>query len=327
MKIPTSQPSIGPSALKYITKAIKANEIAQGPYVQLLERNFSKYTGFMHSLACSNGTTALFLALRALGIEDGEVIMPSLAFAAVADAVLMAGAKPVFVDITEMFDLDRDSVAERITKNTRAIISVDTYGVITDVKNLRQFNLPIIRDACESLGNTSNKDADLTVYSFFGNKVMTTGEGGMVCTDDLALAEKIKKLRNHGRVSGYIHEYRGTNARMSNITAALGVSQLEDLPKNLRARTKIFNWYGFPVNKPIAPWFAIARVEDKEKTVWVLKQNGIEARVGFYALHKMEPYRQKVSLPITDKMAGVLIMLPCYPGMTKQQVDYIKKHL
>lgn len=321
--IPLSKPHIGFKALKYIRSAIWQNEISKGEFIEKFEKDFSKFVGYKYASACSSGTMALFLALRALGIEDGEVILPSLTFAATADAVLLAGAQPVFADINERaLCLTAETVQKHITKDTKAIITVGLYGMPAKIGILKKFGVPIIEDAAESLGSDQKEKADISCYSFFGNKVLTTGEGGMACTSKMELKKKMDMLRNHGRISGFWHHMRGTNGRMSNITAALGFSQLEDLPKNLRKRRKILSWYGMSPKavELIAPWLMVARMRDKEKTVEFLKKNGVDARIGFYPLHTMPAFKQEKSLPVSEKLGQEIIFLPCYPDLTKREV-------
>lgn len=319
--IALSKPKLGKNALKYVTQAIKANQVSQGDFVPRLERNFAKFTGFKHASACSSGTMALFLALRAVGVEDGEVIMPSLTFAATADAVLMAGAKPVFCDLGPGTQMSESSVKRLITPKTRAIISVDIYGIPSSHDHLKIFKLPIIEDACQALGAKLHAGADITCFSFFGNKVMTTGEGGMCVTNDPKLKEKLDRLRNHGRMSGFWHEERGTNGRMSNIHAAIGLSQLEDLPKNLKKRRQILKWYG--ASTKTAPWLHCINTPDKEEKVKELQSKGVDARVGFYGLHEMPAYKQDGVFPVTELWSRYAVLLPLHPDMTKKDVARI----
>lgn len=323
--IPISKPAIGKNAIKYVARAIKRNDISQGDYIKKFEDKFAKYAGFRHAATCNSGTMALFLAIRALGIEDGEIILPSLTFAATADAVLMAGCTPVFADVDqETFCLSKRTIEPHVNRKTRAIITVGLYGKKPEIKELRCVTgAPIIEDAAENFTNHS-KEADVTCFSFFGNKLITTGEGGMVCTNSPTLDEKIRMLRSHGRITGYWHEMRGTNGRMSNINAAIGLSQIEDLPNNLKKRKEIFKWYGI---KDCAPWLAWRIVKDKNRTAKKLKQNGIDCRAGFDPLHKMPAYRQEVDLPETDKLAKSIVLLPCFPSLTKKEVNKIIKLL
>jgi perosamine synthetase len=326
MKIPLSKPQIGRSALRYIARAIARNEISKGEYVEKFEKKFAQFAGFKHAVSAVNGTLALYIALRALEVKQGdEVILPALTFAATADAIMMCGATPIFADIEgDTFSLDTASVEQYLTKKTKVILSVDIYGIPANVKRLRRFNLPIIADSCESLG-THRQDADITCFSFFGNKVMTTGEGGMACTDSPAFRDSMRMLRNHGRVTGFWHTMQGTNARMSNITAALGLSQLEMLPGMLKRRAKVLGWYG-PYTRKSA-WLLPRGVDDKERAVTLLNKRGIDARIGFYPLHIMPAYYQRKSLPVCEHIGNTVILLPLYPAMTKKEVDYIKRYL
>jgi len=326
--IPMSKPNIGASAQRYLSQALKRNEIAQGVFIKEFEARFAKFIGIKHATTAANGTLAVYLALRAIGIGKGdEVLLPSLTFAAPADAVLLTGAKPVFVDTdADSFSLDLASVAKYRTKRTKCILAVDLYGVPCDIKSLRRFKLPIIQDSCESLGAKVG-DADITCFSFFGNKVMTTGEGGMACTDSPRYKNFMDRYRNHGRASGYWHELSGINARMSNLTAALGLSQLEDLPANLRQRRKILGWYGFTNPQKVGPWVMWVRRPDKARVVARLNTHKIQARIGFHPLHTMPAYRQKKHLPGAERLGREIVLLPLFPQLTQKEVQYILSKL
>lgn len=329
--IPISKPKIGKGALANVQECFETNQIAQGRFIPLFEERFAAYANSKHAVATSNGTMALFVALRALGVEDGEVIVPTLTFGATADAVLMAGATPIFVDVDPVrMHLTARTVAGRISQKTKAIIVVDLYGIPAPISPLREFGLPIIKDAAESLG-ADIEHGDITCFSFFANKVMTTGEGGMCVTNDDHLAAAMRMLRNHGRKIGYWHERRGTNARLTNIQAAIGVSQLEDLPELLKARHENFSLYRkyLPmldglgtVADPIAPWFFIITVPAMLQTAMIerLKVCGIDARAGFKPLHRIPAYLQDVNLPIADEICDTVIMLPVYPGLQESEI-------
>lgn len=323
-----SKPHIGKNAYKYIKEALDANEISKGSFIKRLETKFARYTGFKYASSCSNGTMALFLALRAFGIEDkrSTVLLPGLTFAATADAILMAGGNLKFLDIfDDTFSLRSDGIDA-----DTAIVAVDLYGVPSDISYLKKYDLPIIRDACESLGAQSKEKADITCYSFFGNKVMTSGEGGMCCTDNKELYEKIEKLKNHGRLTGYWHELRGTNARMSNITAALALSQLEDIKANLGSRKQIFKWYYRELAdlQPMrlgAPWLFVLKVKNRDKIMQALTDAGFDSREGFKPLYQMPAYKQNIHLSNCEQLGNEILMLPCYPGLKHRQVQNICK--
>lgn len=326
MEIPVSKPYQSPKIALYVNKALKRNEIARGYFEGLFEAKFAQITGFKEAVAVSNGTMGLFVALRALGVENGEVIIPSLTFAGTIDAVLMAGAKPVFADCEDDGNISVNTASGLINKKTKAIITVGLYGRVPNSREINKLGVPVIEDACETLGVRSH-GADITVYSFFGNKLITTGEGGMCVTDYPDLALKMRKLRNHGRLEGYWHELRGTNARLANINCAIGLAQLESLPEILEQRYKIWEWYGKEREQGVAPWLMAWYVKgNKEKAVEKLKRAGIESRPGFYPLHKLPAYKQKISLPNTERLGKHTILLPLFPGLTKKQVTFILKH-
>lgn len=323
--IPLSQPSLSQGAWEHVKRALDRNEVSKGDYVELFERTFARYLGMQHASATSNGTMALYLGLRALGVGPGdEVILPALTFAASADAICLVGATPVCADIErETFSLDLQSVEKYVTPRTKALMPVDLYGRPSNIPMLRHFGIPIVQDSCESLGASGLGEADITCFSFYGNKVLTTGEGGMACTNSAPYKKRMDKYRNHGRNGGYWHEWQGTNARMSNISAALGYSQLIDLPKNLALRRQRLTWYGSN-GTGRGPWLMLASFPDKEVAVAQLQAQGIDARVGFYPLHLMPAYREHKSLPVAEELGRKLVLLPLYPALTEEEVTHIK---
>jgi perosamine synthetase len=320
-----TKPTKAKNARRYVLDCLEKNELAQGKYIKLFERKFARYTGHNHALAVSNGTMALYCALKAVGVAGGEVVLPALTFAATADAVIMAGARPVFADVDkDNWCITPKTVLKVITQKTKAIIAVDLYGKIAPVNELKKIGLPVIEDACEGLGGKIQK-GDITCFSFFGNKVMTAGEGGMCATDSNDLALKITKIRNHGRLSGFWHETQGTNARMANINAALGLAQLEEFPKNLKWRKEIFDWYG--IKDYGAPWLPYMAVKDNREAVKRLLGEGVEAREGFRPLYKMPAYEKKIRLPVSEWLGEHIILLPIFKGLKKSQVKKICKVL
>lgn len=328
ISIALSKPKISKSAEKYVLEALRTGMISKGPCVELLEQKFSHAVGYRFSSAVSSGTMALYIALKAIDVgRDDEVIIPALTFAATADAVIMAGATPVFADVDERaLCLSHETVKPHITPKTKAIITVGLYGMPAFIGSLKGFNLPIICDSAESLGSDQREFALMSCYSFFGNKVMTTGEGGMISTNTPELKKKIDLLRNHGRMLGsFLYTIQGTNGRMSNIQAAIGLSQLEDIGKNLEKRRQVLEWYGMSKSaiKFMAPWMMISRHKNRRKLLTLLREKGIEVRAGFYPLHKMPAYSQNISLPVSEKLGQEILLLPCHPDLTQSDIKKI----
>jgi dTDP-4-amino-4,6-dideoxygalactose transaminase len=325
-----------------------------------LEKNFAKFAGVKHAVAVNTGTAALHSAIVAVGIKQGdEVILPSFTFVATAEAVVLAGGKPVFADIdAETYNLS-PSVAEKlITKNTKAILPVDLYGFSADMKPMREIaekhNLALVEDAAQAHGATyagkpAGSFADAACWSLYASKNITTGEGGVTTTNNDQIAETLRMIRTHGEKAKYASLILGNNYRMSEIQAAIGNVQLEKLPSFLAKRrqnaqqlTKILE----KSSRLILPceskdrqhsWYLYtARLVDgmeteRNKIVDELKKKGIGAEVYYVnPVHQMPFYRENfgsAKLPETDKASKQVFSLPIHPGVTAEQVDYIGKTL
>lgn len=254
---PISQPSITEVELKYVASAVKSGWISSiGEYIGEFERRFAEFCNCRHAIAVSNGTVAISLALRAMHIGRGdEVIVPDLSFIATANSVLESGAKPIFADIeTDTLCLDPDDLIRRITPRTKAVIPVHLYGHPANMPRIseigRQFGLKVIEDAAEAHGASIQGQrvggfGDVATFSFYGNKIITTGEGGMVTTNDEELAERCRLLRDHAMSTQkrYWHTEPGFNFRLTNMQAAVGCGQLERSAELLSKRSQILNWY------------------------------------------------------------------------------------
>jgi perosamine synthetase len=241
--ISIASPLLNGNELNYVTDCLKTNWISsQGKYVKEFERQFELYHENFNAVAVSNGTVALHLALEAIGIgENDEVLVPNLTFAASVNAIIYAKAIPVLVDISkETLNIDLNKIENLITKNTKAIMVVHLYGSPCDMNSIieisKKYNLKIIEDCAEALGSYYyNRPVgvfgDVSTFSFYGNKTITTGEGGMVLFKDNEIAEKARVLRDHGmsKSKRYWHDFVGYNYRLTNIQAAIGVAQFERL--------------------------------------------------------------------------------------------------
>ena len=243
--IPIAEPLLEEEELNNVMEAVKSGWISsKGKFIPEFEENFARYCGVKHSVATSNGTVALHLALATLGIKEGdEVIVPTLTFIATANAVRYTGAKPVFVDSNpDYWCIDPEKIEGAITPKTRAIIPVHLYGHPCDMEAImavaKKHDLYVIEDAAEAhgaehKGRKVGSFGDIACFSFYGNKIITTGEGGMCLTDDEILAERMRILRDHGMNPGkrYWHDIVGFNYRMTNMQAAIGVAQLEKIDR------------------------------------------------------------------------------------------------
>ena len=254
MNIPVYKPSFDDKESKLVNEALNSSWISsKGKFINQFEKEFSKYTGISNSHSVTNGTVALHLALLALGIgKNNEVIVPSLTYIASVNCIKYTGAIPVFVDSDSYWQASICDIEKKITKNTKAIIVVHLYGFAAHIEEIRKIankhNIFLIEDCAEAIG-TKVKDmhvgnfSDISTFSFYGNKTITTGEGGMVCTNNEFLAKKIYQLKTQGLASGkeYWHEIIGYNYRMTNLCAALGLAQINKVNKFLEKKKLFLN--------------------------------------------------------------------------------------
>lgn len=354
--IPISQPSITEKEIAYVTDAVRSTWISSlGKYIDQFEAEFARFCGTDHAIAVSNGTVAIHLALIANGIGPGdEVIVPNLSFVATANAVLHAGAKPIFVDI-DPFNLciDPASIEKAITSRTKAIMPVHLYGHPADMRRITEIanahQLIVIEDAAEAhgamaYGKTVGSWGKCATFSFYGNKNITTGEGGMITTNDESLNLKCRYLRDHAmsKERRYWHTELGFNYRMTNIQAALGCAQLERVDALMEKRAQLYDWYlkrlsgteGIQLNRTsswatnsywlvcmeYASW---KREEDRDQFIQRLKAKGIDSRPYFYPMTHMPYLRTEVNTPVTESIYLRGINLPTYYDLTEDQVDLI----
>lgn len=352
--IALAHPQLDGNEYKYLMDAFLSTWISStGKYVTQFEENFSKYCGVTYGVATSNGTTALHLALAALGIGKGdEVIVPDLTFAATINAVLYTGATPVIVDIEEdSWCISPDEIIKAITPNTKAIIPVHLYGQPCDMEQIckiaKEHQLYIVEDCAEAHGaEWKNKKVGsfgiISCFSFFGNKVITTGEGGMCVTDDKNLYEKMRILRDHGmsKERKYYHEVIGFNYRMTNLQAAIGVAQIERINQVLAWRTELEKQYRECISdsdkimiqrndlanrKKIAWLVSILVDEDKRDSVLKeLKNQGIDVRAFFVPLSEMDIYKDYARECSRSKQISKMgLNLPTTYEMDKKKIKNI----
>ncbi|MBN8633684.1 MAG: DegT/DnrJ/EryC1/StrS family aminotransferase [Anaerolineae bacterium] len=347
--IPISSPQFGEEELALVKEVLESGIIAQGPKVAALEQEFAKLSGTQFAVAVANGTAALHLALLANGIGPGdEVITSPFTFIASANSVLYTGARPVFVDIKEdTFNIDPALIEAAITPRTKAIMPVHLYGLMADMDAImdiaQRHNLAVIEDAAQAHGATNQGrpagSFGTGAFSLYATKNMTTAEGGMVTTNDPAIAERVKLLRAHGMKVRYYHDMLGFNFRMTDMHAALGLAQIRKLPmfnERRRQNAEFFNQHLKRVVTPHAPegyghvWHQYTiRVTDGDRDAAVKKLT--DAGVGTGIFYPVPVYRQKVytelgynqSLPVTELVTQQVISLPVHPKLTSADLETI----
>jgi perosamine synthetase len=356
--IPVSAPVFAGNEKRYVADCMESSWISScGEYVGRFESAFAEFCGARHAVSCCNGTAALHLALAALGVGPGdEVIVPTLTFVATANAVTYCGATPVFVDSDpETWALDATLIEARITPRTKGVIAVHLYGHPADMDAVsavaRRHNLFVIEDAAEAhgaeyRGRRVGSLADVSCFSFYGNKIIATGEGGMVATDDAGLARRVAQLRGQG----YDPERRywfpvvGYNYRMMNLPAAIGLAQLERADWHLGRRREVAAWYeallggvpgigwqGEQAWARHARWlFTITLSDDlpigRDEIMSCLERRGVETRPVFYPMHVLPPYREGAGVedyPIAERLARRGLSLPTWAGLTRDDVEYV----
>jgi len=357
--IPLIQPVFDGNELEYVTECIRTGWISsQGKYVNLFEEIFSKYVGCPNALAVSNGTVAIHLALVTLGIGPGdEVLGPDLTFAAPVNAVLYVGATPVFVDVDPItMAISSSAAAAVVTGRTRAIIPVHLYGQPADMAKLMQLadqhDLKVIEDCAEALGSRYNdihvgNFGHASTFSFFGNKTITTGEGGMILFRDAPMRDRAKILRDHGMApeKRYWHNEVGFNYRLTNVQAAIGLAQMERVDAFVERKRWIANQYNLllsglagiqlPVeaDKSYSSYWLYTLVlnsnlvEYRDAILGRLKNRGIEARPVFFPMHRMPPYqrfvRQGSTWEVSDHLSNGGISLPSSIAATEDDIKRV----
>jgi len=366
--IPIAKPLIGEEEKQAVLSVLASGFLAQGPKVKEFEQAFANYVGAKHAIATSNGTTALHAALLAHNIgTDDEVITSPFSFIATANTIQMTGATPVFVDIDpQTFNIDPTKIEQAITKNTKAIMPVHLYGNPADMQKIQaiaqKHNLIIIEDACQAHGaqyqltkpaqqtTTQHQETQnhkvgsqhTACFSFYPTKNITTGEGGIITTNDDNLAQKIRKLIAHGSIIRYYHDHLGYNYRMTDICAAIGIEQLKKINQFNTARIKNATYLTAELSKipgiippQITPGhvfhqYTIQITKDFPKTrnelSQLLTQHGIGNAI-FYPvpIHKQNAYpaHNHTIYPITEKITNEVLSLPVHPSLTQQDLQHI----
>lgn len=349
--IPIFEPYLYKEAKQLAKKAIDSGYIANGPNIDLFENEFSKSCDRQYGVTCCNGTIALYLAIKVLDLPKGsEVILPSMTILSCLTAITENELTPVFCDIdTITYNVDFKSIETKITHNTSAILVVNTYGLLVNVDKLAQFkstypHIKIIEDASESHGATyknikAGSLGDVSTFSFYINKLVTTGEGGMVLTNDKKAYDRLLMLRNLNFTDRkkYIHSDIGFNFRMTNIQCAIGLGQLHNINKTIKERKRVAYTYNkFFKNNPniIIPYesngynnvywyYSIVITNNYNKVLEELNNNQIDYRHFFYPLHKQPFINSSEVIPNSEYSFENGILLPIFNKLTYKQIKLI----
>jgi len=359
VNFPVAIPNLNGNEFKYLADAFMSTWISStGDYLLKFEKKFSEYSDCEYGVTASNGTVALHLALLALDIGAGdEVIVPDFTFAATINTVLHANATPVIVDIEEeSWCIDPIEIEKAITEKTKAIIPVHLYGQPCNMDEImriaKKYNLKVIEDCAQAHGATFDGQkvgsfGDIGCFSFYGNKVITTGEGGMCVTNNEILDDKMRVLRDHGmsKTKRYWHDIVGYNYRMTNLQAAIGLAQLErvdDIHNNRREYELVYrnilenNGFKFQLdikNRKRITWLVSVLLDDgisRPEYIDLLNQQGIDARPFFYPLSDMDIYKKylKNDNPVSRKISKLGLNLPTYESLnSKEDIQNIFKNI
>ena len=369
--IPIAHPLLGVDEEEAVLRVLASGQLAQGEHVAAFERRFAEMCGVQEAVAVSSGTAALHLALLAHGIGPGdEVITTAFSFAATANVILLVGATPVFVDIEpDTYTLDPSSVEAAITPHTRAIIPVHLYGHPCDMKRLlllaEAYGLVVIEDACQAHGAQIDGkfigSFGTGCFSFYATKNITTGEGGMVTTNDPEIAEQVRLLRSHGQKARYYHTALGYNLRMTEIQGALGLVQLGKLEQFTRQRIanaaslteRLSGCVQTPITRPgcrhVYHQYTIQVPGNRDEWATQLRARGVGTAVHYpLAIHQQPFYRERIStfrvvnaykvtngkrsaadtcLPATENAAGHVLSLPVHPGLSEEDLSNVVREV
>ena len=353
--IPIAKPIIGNEEIEAVGAVLRSGMIAQGEHVKRFEEEFSKYLGVKNSIAVSNGTTALDLALKGLDLQPGdEVISPAFTFIATANCALYQGCKPVFADVdAKTFNIDPEDLLMKITSKTRAVIGVHLYGQPFDLKAVQQIcqdhNLALVEDCAQAHGAEfdGKKVGSFATgcFSFYPTKNMTTGEGGMITTNDDNLAARLRLLRSHGDTGKYNHLILGYNYRMTNLQAALGIEQLKKLEdftakriRNAELLNQLIKIKGlttpYKTNNVRHVYHQyVVRVEEdfaasRERLMEYLQANGVGSAVHYPKAVYEHPLYQglgygNVRCPVSEELSRRVMSLPVHPSLSRDDIEYI----
>ena len=356
MKIPINAPILDKEEISAVLSVLKAGSLTSatmdgGENVQEFEKSVCNFVKSKYAVAVNSGTAALQAALYALDLKKGdEVIVPSFTFVASANAIASTGSKPIFADILKSnYTIDPESIRKKITKKTKAIMPVHLYGHVALVDEIKEIankhNIRVVEDAAQSLGSTfkgkqTGTFFDVGCYSLYPGKVMTSGEGGVVVTNNKKLHEKLQMIRNHGMIKGYDSKIFGLNLRLPEISAAIAKIQMKKLPKFIKIRIKNANLLSELLSKYNIQ-IPIPRKNEKVNwslyTIAVKNRNNIlkklnEKEIGaakYYPtpVHKIPFYKSNIKLPITDWASKNVLSLPVNPKVSSKNIHFIAKTL
>jgi perosamine synthetase len=359
--IPLARPVLGEEEELALAEVLRSGQLSLGPRVPAFEEAFAARLGAAHASAVSSGTAGLHLALRAVGVSDGdEVVTSPFSFVASANAAVFERARPVFADIDPVtLNLDPDAAAAAVTGRTAAILPVHIFGYPADLPAFERLGLPIVEDACEALGAVHADGVAVgarghpAVFGFYANKQLTTGEGGMVTMGDAAMKERIDSERNQGRAPdmGWLdHDRLGFNYRLSDLASAIGLVQLERLDRMLADRARVAARYsealggieglGLPcpdTGGEVRGWFVyvvqVPRGHDRDDMLKALRdRHGVASKPYLPAIHLMSFYRETFGhregeFPVCEDVAARSLALPFFPQMTDGQVERVAQAL
>jgi dTDP-4-amino-4,6-dideoxygalactose transaminase len=353
-KIPIAKPEVTSDDVASVVEALEKGNLSSGEYVERFEKAFASFVGARHAVAVNSGTAALQVALKTMGVGQGdEVITTSFSFAATSNAIVLAGARPVYVDIEEdTYNVDPRLTEKAITRKTKAIMPIHYGGQCCEVDEIKELaekhDLRFIEDAAANAGSLykgkrAGSLGDAAGFSFFPDKNMTTGEGGMLTTNDAEVAERARYLRKNGATTRYYHVDIGWNFKMPDFCAALGLSQLKRLDGTISRKDKVALMYSetlasIPKVKPPTvlnhnkhTWmlFAIRVTKSRrDKLMKNLAAKGIETRINWPPIHLQPAYVrlfgfERGILPRTEKAGDDIVSLPIYPSMSREEVGLV----
>lgn len=350
--IPVYKPYFTGQEKKYVNQCIDSTWISsKGDFINVFENRFAAYIGAKYATSVCNGTVALHLALESIGIEAGdEIIVPTFTYIASVNTIIQAGGVPIFVDsLEESWQVNPEDVKKKITKKTKAVMVVHLYGLPCDMDAItticKEYGLLLVEDCAEAFGTRYKGQhvgtfGDVATFSFFGNKTITTGEGGMVIFREKNMMDKAYHLKNQGvsQSREYWHDILAYNYRMTNICAAIGVAQLEHADEILAKKRQIADWYreglsGLPLkthdelpDTVHSFWMCSVAVHDKQVRNPLrayLKDAAIETRPSFFPAHTMPHCATDEDFPVAESLAARGINLPSYPALKCDDVGFI----
>jgi len=361
MQVPLSGPDITEKEINAVVEVLRSGVLSIGPRLEEFENKIATFVGVKHAIGVNSGTSGLHLAVRALGISDGdEVITTPFSFIASSNCILFERATPVFVDIDPLtLNIDVKRIESAITPRTKALLPVDAFGQPVDIEAIKRiaakYDLPIIEDACEALGAEFNgikagSQADIAVFAFYPNKQITTAEGGMVVTNDDHIADLVRSMRSQGRpITGLWleHERLGYNYRMSELHAALGCVQMDRIDEIISKRRRVAEMYNSHLSEVeevsvpyVDPrvkmsWFIyVVRFHasvNRDKVMEYLIEHGVGCKPYFTPIHLQAFYREmgfnEGDFPVTESVAKTTLALPFFSNMTEEQIEYVVKTL